>query len=107
MRKEIPIPNPPPSAKEESAIAKLTEADLQAIDSTILANCSHDWLKVARVILHTEKALKGRYSPDLTFVFYTLRLMQLVMDGRLASQGNLQYMRFSEVRLVEVTSLPE
>ena len=34
--------------------------------------------------------------PDL---FYAERLRKLVQDGRLESQGNLAYMRLSEVRL--------
>ena len=36
--------------------------------------------------------------PDL---FYAERLRKLVQDGKLESQGNLHYMRFSEVRLPE------
>ena len=79
---------------------KLSDADLQVIDATILANCSNRWLKVARVVVFTEKALSDRY-PGLSYVFYAQRLTRLAKEGRLDSQGNLRYMRFSEVRIPE------
>ena len=90
--------NPPPSIEEQSAVAKLTDADLQVIDTVILANSSHRWLKVARVVLWTEKTLSDRF-PGLSYIFYAQRLIHLAERGRLESQGNLEYMRFSEVRI--------
>lgn len=98
MDEEIPIANPPLTAEEQSFAAKLSDADLKAIDATVLANSSDEWLKVARVVARTTDALKNRY-PNLSDVFYAQRLCQLVDKGRLHSQGNLLYMRFSEVRL--------
>jgi hypothetical protein len=100
MDDEIPAANPPLSAEEQSAIAKLTEADLEAIDATILAECSKWWFKVARVVTRTEDALSSRF-PGISYIFYTQRLIRLAEDGRLESQGNLEHMRFSEVRLPE------
>jgi hypothetical protein len=97
MSEEIPMANPPFSDEEQAVVAKLTDADLQAIDATILANSSNRWLKVARVVLHTERALSDRY-PGLSYIFYAQRLIRLAEEGRLDSQGNLEYMRFSEVR---------
>jgi hypothetical protein len=76
MSEEIPIANPPPSAEEQSAIAKLTEADLEAIDAAILAESSNRWLKVARIVTRTEDALSNRY-PGLSYIFYTQRLIRL------------------------------
>ena len=103
MNEEIPEANPPLTAEEQSVVAKLSEADMQTIDANILANSSEHWYKVARVITRTEAALQDRY-PGLSYVFYAQRLCQLVEDGRLESQGNLLYMRFSEVRLPEQSS---
>ena len=80
---------------------KLTDADLQIIDAAILATCSTGWLKVARVMLNTEEALRNRY-PALSYIFYTERLRWLVDEGSLESQGDLAYMRFSEVRIPAV-----
>jgi len=98
MNEEMPIANPPLSAEEQLVVAKLTHADLQLIDATVLANSSDGWLKVARVVGSTVDALQQHY-PGLSDVFYAQRVCQLVDDGRLDSQGNLLYMRFSEVRL--------
>jgi hypothetical protein len=98
MNDEIPIANPPLSSEEQSAVAKLSDADIQTIDAAILANSSGGWFKVARVVSKTEDALRHQY-PALSYVFYAQRLSQLADDGRLESQGDLSYMRFSEVRL--------
>jgi hypothetical protein len=98
MSEEIPRANPPLSAEERSAVAKLTDTDLRAIDAAILANSSTRWLKVARVVFSTEHALSGRY-PGLSYIFYAQRLIRLAEDGHLESKGNLEYMRFSEVRI--------
>lgn len=94
MSEEIPRANPPLSAGERSVVAKLTETDLQVIDAAILANCAKTWLKVARVVGSTERALSNRY-PGLSDIFYAQRLVQLAELGRLESQGDLAYMRFS------------
>jgi hypothetical protein len=98
MGEEIPVANEPLSDKERAAASKLTDADLQIIDAAILASSSSHWLKVARVVSSTEDILKNRY-PDLSHVFYAQRLIQLSDAGQLESQGNLEYMRFSEVRI--------
>ncbi len=98
MNEEIPVANRPLTVEEEAAVAMLTAADLQAIDAAILANASNRWLKVARVIMRTEDALREHY-PKLSYVFHAQRLIKLVEEGRLESQGNLAYMRFSEVRI--------
>jgi len=99
MKKEdVPIANPPLSPEESLAVAGLSDADIQTIDATILANSSGGWFKVARVVSMTEDALQHQY-PGLSYVFYAQRLCQLADDGRLESQGDLSYMRFSEVRL--------
>jgi len=98
MSEEIPQPNPALTAEEQSAVAKLTAADLQVIDAAILANSSNRWLKVARVVTSAEDALSNSY-PDLSYVFYAQRLIRLAEEGRLESQGNLEYMRFREIRL--------
>jgi hypothetical protein len=98
MDEEIPMENPPPSAEELAVWAKLNEAERQAIEATILANCSARWLKVARVVSHSEDALRERF-PGLTYVFYTEYLSHLVEEGHLESQGYIFYIRHSEVRL--------
>lgn len=48
--------------------------------------------------MRAESALKNRY-PGLCYIFYAQRLIHLVEEDRLESQGNLEHMRFSEVRI--------
>jgi len=103
MSQEIPMANPPLSDEEQSVVARLTDTDLHAIDAAILANSSDRWLKVARVVLWTEESLSHRF-PGLSYVFYAQRLIHLAEQGHLESQGNLEYMRFSEVRIPGATA---
>jgi hypothetical protein len=98
MSEEVPQINPPLTVEEQAAIAILTDADLQIIDAAILAETSNRWLKVARIVARSERALSGRY-PNLSYIFYAQRLHHLVERGLLEAQGNPEYMRFSEVRI--------
>ena len=79
-------------------VEQLTDAEIQAIDDALLANTSDKWRKVARVVGTTMMELPNRVEgiPD---VYYSQRVQKLVKDGLLESQGNLSYMRYSEVRL--------
>jgi hypothetical protein len=98
MSEEIPEPNPPLLVEEHLAVARLTDADLGIIDAAILNAASNRWLKVARVVAFAADELGNRY-PDLSYIFYALRLTRLVEHGSLESEGNIAYMRFSEVRI--------
>jgi len=80
MTKEIPEANPPLTAEEQLLVARLSDADLQAIDATILGNSCDRWQKVAMVVALTEDALKNRY-PGLSYIFYAQRLCRLVEEG--------------------------
>ena len=77
---------------------QLSNEAIQAIDNLLLANAHTKWRKVALVVALTMTDLKIRERgiPDL---FYAQRVRKLVEEGRLESQGNLQEMRFSEIRL--------
>ncbi|HWY76445.1 MAG TPA: DUF3658 domain-containing protein [Verrucomicrobiae bacterium] len=98
MNEETPSENPPLIGEELTVVARLSEADLQAIDATILGNCSDRWFKVARVVVLTGEALARRY-PGLSYVYYARRVAELVDEGRLESQGYIFFMRHSEVRI--------
>ncbi len=93
------VTNDPPLTQEQlKLVSNLSEAELSYIDSTLLSNVSSQWRKVARVIGTTmsEQDNKIKGVPD---IFYSQRLSRLVTKGILQSQGNLQAMRYSEVRL--------
>jgi hypothetical protein len=98
MTPEVPIPNPPLSRKEASAFAKLSEQNKAAIDTGVLSCVLPRWQKVAMVVSLAEKKLAAQF-PEFSYVLYAKRIRLLAKQGRLDSQGNLRYMRFSEVRL--------
>jgi hypothetical protein len=98
VSEEIPKPDPPLTPEEQAKVAQLSEAEIRAIDEALLSNASHRWRKVAMVVGATMVRLPIRAS-GISDVFYAQRVRKLVEDGRLESQGNLAYMRFSEVRL--------
>ena len=98
MADEVPEPNPPLSAEERSAAARLTSSDITFIHSAILSCALPRWQKVARVVIRTIEKLEPRY-PEFSSAFYVQRVQILADQGKLESQGDLDYMRFSEVRL--------
>ncbi len=106
MTQEIPKPDPPLTPEQHAKVAQLTETEIRAIDEALLSNASHQWRKVARVVSTTISGFTNRVQgiPDL---FYSQRVRKLVEDGKLESQGNLAYMRFSEVRLPMKTEKDE
>ena len=103
MRQELPLPNPPLSPEEVSAFAHLSQRDIAAIDDAILSCVLPRWRKVAAVVSVVEEKLRRRY-PQFSYVFYAERIRLLAKQARLDSQGDLRYMRFSEVRLPEETN---
>jgi hypothetical protein len=85
-------------AEDEERASRLTAAELQVIDQSLLEHCSPQWRKVARVVGSAMTSMIKAF-PDLPDGFYARRVIELVQSGSLESQGNLEYMRFSEVRL--------
>jgi len=98
MSEEIPSPDPPLTPEQQARVAQLSDAEIQAIDETLLSNSSHQWRKVARVVGMTMMGYSV-HLPSIPDIFYGQRVRKIVQDGRLESQGNLSVMRLSEVRL--------
>lgn len=82
-------------ADVQAAAAKLTEADRHLIDNCILSHITPRYQKTAKVVALTMTELGDRF-PDLS---YLARVKHLAASGVIASVGNLNRMRFSEVRL--------
>jgi hypothetical protein len=84
--------------EQQTRVEQLSGADIHLIDEALLSNAGYRWRKVARVVGTTMGRLPNPIVgiPD---TFYAQRVRKLVADKRLESQGNLAYMRFSEVRL--------
>jgi len=98
MSEEIPIPDPPLTPEEQARVAQLSEGELQSIDDALLANATRRWRKVAMVVGMTMMHDRNP-APGIPDIFFAQRVRRLVERGLLESQGNLEFMRFSEVRL--------
>lgn len=83
---------------EERTVAALTDSQIALIDSTLLADCARSWRKVARIAA-TAKTDGPQELAVVPTGFLARRVKALVQSGQLEARGNLDYMRFSEVRL--------
>ena len=88
----------PMSPEYEAQARLLTAAQLQRIDECLLLHTSHQWRKVAYVIGQTMKEIHGEF-PGIPDIFYGLRIKHLAESGAIEAAGNLDRMRFSEIRL--------
>ena len=90
------LPDPELTPEERTRCEELSPVKVKAIDDALLANCTTKWQKAARVIADAMIATDFEGVPDF---FYFERLRKLIDDGSLEYQGDLNRMRFSEVRL--------
>ncbi|NJD08589.1 MAG: hypothetical protein FIA97_19145 [Methylococcaceae bacterium] len=97
-QEELGEPDTALTAEELELVSCLKPADLELIDQTLLMECAPTWRKVARIVGVSMLSLQGR-TPSVPAGYYVRRVAQLVRTGELESQGNLDYMRFSEVRI--------
>ncbi len=70
------------------------------IDEAILNAAGDNWTKVAMVIVKVAEAVDGQLPDDGRAHVIAQRIEALVLDGRLAAQGNISNWRHSEVRCV-------
>ena len=94
---EVPQPDEPMTAEQEALVSGLSSSDLAAIDRMLLSHTHDRWRKVAMVDGKSMMDLEDR-RPGIPDTFYAQRVRKLVGEGALESQGNLAFMRFSEVR---------
>ena len=91
-------PDPPLTPEQALRVSRLRQEDLWEIDRVLLAQSTTTWRKLARIVGMTIGELSERF-PNIPDVYYAQRVRRLVAVGELESQGNLEFMRFSEVRL--------
>jgi hypothetical protein len=101
MEEEIPIPDPPLSPDQEALVAQLTSEQIEEIDAVLMSNAKPRWRKVAMLVGLSIGQLQDKIE-DIPDLYYSQRVRKLVESGRLETQGNFAYMRFSEVRLPEI-----
>lgn len=87
-------------AEQSQVAASLSPELIERIDARLLSLVIGRNRKVARVVgaVMSDKALRVPGLPDL---FYRDRVKLLVEKGLVVAEGNLDYMRYSEVRLPE------
>lgn len=95
-------PEGPPDSQldpdEQVIVDRLTEAELKRFDEALLSDCVRRPRKVARIIGTAFNLLRNDF-PDVPLGLYSRRVQALAAEGRLDPRGDLDYMRFSEVRL--------
>ena len=95
-REDIIEPDAPPTREERRRIGRLTAEQVALIDRTLLGESSATWSKVARVVGFTMVKVRLPGIPDS---FYAERVKLLVESGELLVEGDLRFMRYSEVKL--------
>jgi hypothetical protein len=91
-------PDPLSSDIHLARIGTLAPSELEEIDGALRAAASEHFQKLALLVATAMTKLPERFAsiPD---VFYAQRVIRLVKLGQLEAQGDLERMRYSEVRL--------
>ena len=91
-------PDEPMTAPQQAMADSLSPDLVAKIDAALLSHAKKTERKVAMLVGLTmmDPSLRVRGLPD---VFYAQRVKSLVQRGLLVAVGNLDYMRYSEVRL--------
>jgi hypothetical protein len=97
LNDEDELPNDP-SDKETSFVSQLGTNGLEAIEARIVACTTHNWSKVARIVLQA-LSIGGFAITDEIVNVHVRLVAKLVISGVLESQGNVSRPRFSEIRL--------
>lgn len=95
---ELGAPDALLDAEGLAAVSRLTPAEVQHVDHALIAECAPSWRKVAHIVGAAMGEMQSTFS-ELPDGYYAQRVAALVKAGHLESQGNLDHMRFSEVRL--------
>lgn len=94
------IPDPDMTEEEIEATSRLSSKELDGMDEAILLEADDRYLKVARIVVRAADNWAGP-AESVPYAFYVQRIRRLIEKGALESQGDLRYMRFSEVRKVQ------
>jgi hypothetical protein len=91
-------PDPPLTHAEKIVVESLPVAFVERVDAVLLSHAKKRERKVAMVVglAMMDNELRVLRLPD---VYYAQRVKLLVQKGLLLAEGNLDYMRYSEVRL--------
>ena len=88
----------PMSAEQLAVATSLTPDMIERIDAALLSRATKRNKKVAFIVGTTMMDPEASFA-GLPDIYYALRVKTLVEKGLLIAEGNLDYMRYSEVRL--------
>jgi Protein of unknown function len=91
-------PDGPLSSEEARVAASLSKDLIERIDAELLKHAGRQPRKVAMLVGLAMNNPSVRV-PGLPDVYYAQRVKLMVAKGVLLSEGNLDFMRYSEVRL--------
>ena len=92
------LPDPPLNPEERAIVDSLDGKFLEKVDEILLSHAKKSERKVAMIVGLAMGNNEIRI-PGLPDVFYAQRVKKLVEAGKLVAEGNLEFMRYSEVRL--------
>ncbi len=102
LRPTVPERQPDPNLNKEqqAKVQALSSGAVRKIDELLLAHVAFEWRKVASVVgsSMTDENFNFESIPD---IYLAQRVIKLVETEKLESQGNLQFMRYSEIRLTK------
>jgi hypothetical protein len=91
-------PDPPLSEEHARVAASLSAEFVSRIDAELMSHAKERNRKVAMLVGKAMMNPNVRV-PGLPDLYYSQRIRALVESGKLVAEGNLDFMRFSEVRL--------
>jgi hypothetical protein len=92
------LPDGPMSAEQQAVASSLAPEFVAKVDAALMSHAKRSTRKVAMIVgmAMMDSSVRVAGLPDL---FYRDRVRVLVNKGLLVAEGNLEYMRYSEVRL--------
>ncbi len=92
--------DPELTPQQEIAVNKLTEEEIKEIDNMLISNTTSQWRKIARIVGMSMISFESKFT-NIPDIFFAIRIKILVKRNKLESQGNIQNMRYSEVRRIK------
>jgi len=92
------LPDGPMTPEEIALVASLEPATIARIDAALMSHALPYDRKVAMIVAKAMGDVAA-IAPNVPDLFFAERIKALVASGQLVARGDLNYMRFSEVKL--------
>ena len=87
------------SEGERMKVEALSEQQILEIDDCLLKHIKPFWRKLAMVIGLAMSEMKDLHDLNIVYIYYYNRLLKLIKENNLETQGNIDFIRWSEIRL--------